>query len=117
MSSRAFRSTRAGDPWATGGSAGRAGWGQPRAPVKGAGRFRGCRLTVDGTVDGPVENPSRRGITAGEMWMDVWIRKFLQIPGAYLLCWPSRERRNLLSPETGTSRGRLRQRGKDRETG
>ena len=52
-----------------------------------------------------------------EMWMDVWIRKFLEIIGANLLCWPSGERRNLLSPETGTGRGRLRQRGKDRETG
>jgi len=73
--------------------------------------------SVDAVVDGPVENSPRQGITAGEMWMDVWIRIFLQIPGAYLLCWPSRERRNLLSPETGTGRGRLRQRGKDRETG
>jgi hypothetical protein len=72
---------------------------------------------VDAVVDDPVENSSRQGITAGEMWMSVWIRKILEIAGGNLLCWTCGSSRNSLSPETGTGRGRLRQRGKDRETG
>jgi hypothetical protein len=48
--------------------------------------------------------------------MGVWTRDFFEIFGANLLCWLCGERRNSLSPETGTGRGRLRQRRKDRET-
>jgi hypothetical protein len=75
------------------------------------------RPTVDRTVDEPVENPRPRGITVRGVWIDMWIRKILEIVSGNLLCWPSGERRNLLSPETGTGRGRLRQRRKNRETG
>ena len=83
-----------------------AGRGDPRvepAPVP---------APVDAVVDGPVENSSRRGITAGRMWMDVWITKIPEIARGNLLCRAREGSRNLLSPETETSRRKLRQRGK-----
>jgi hypothetical protein len=49
--------------------------------------------------------------------MAVWKRKILEITGANLLRRTWRSSRNYLSPETGTGRGRLWQRRKDRETG
>ena len=67
---------------------------------------------VDAVVDGPVENSSRRGITAGKVWMDVWITKIPEIARGNLLCRTREGSRNLLSPETETSRRKLRQRGK-----
>jgi hypothetical protein len=51
------------------------------------------------------------------MWMDVWIRKFLKISGSNPCAGLSEGVKILLSPETGTGRGRLRQHRKDRETG
>jgi hypothetical protein len=93
---------------AAGSGTGRRGW-RPRAIGEGsltsARRLRDRGLAVDETVEGPVENPSGRGITAGEMWTDVWIRKFPEIAAANLLCWPSWERKNSLVAGNGDQPG------------
>src|SRR5215469_4289323 len=51
------------------------------------------------------------------MWTGVWMRKFLKMPAQTSCADLAKSVEILLSPETGTGRGRLRQRGKDRETG
>ena len=73
--------------------------------------------SVDTVVDGPVENSLRRGITPGRDVDRRVDKKIIEIAGRNLLCWTCGGSRNLLSPETGTGRGRLRQRRKNRETG
>jgi hypothetical protein len=49
--------------------------------------------------------------------MGVWTRDFLRLLAQTSCAGLPESCRKLLSPETGTGRGRPRQRGKDRETG